>query len=67
MLASILAYVATTKSVFLGGSLLVTYALGMGVLFFAIAALASSAGRESARTSVRRSSTSLRSAKPYPA
>ncbi|HEX6835053.1 MAG TPA: cytochrome c biogenesis protein CcdA [Polyangia bacterium] len=40
VLASILAYVATTKSVFLGGSLLVTYALGMGVLFFAIAAFA---------------------------
>jgi len=40
VLASILAYVATTKSVVLGGSLLVTYALGMGVLFFAIAAFA---------------------------
>ena len=40
VLASILAYVATTKSVLLGGSLLVTYALGMGVLFFAIAAFA---------------------------
>ncbi|MDB4969054.1 MAG: Protein-disulfide reductase [Myxococcales bacterium] len=40
VLASILAYVATTKSVMLGGSLLVTYALGMGVLFFAIAAFA---------------------------
>jgi thiol:disulfide interchange protein DsbD len=40
VLASILAYVATTKSVALGGSLLVTYALGMGVLFFAIAAFA---------------------------
>jgi thiol:disulfide interchange protein DsbD len=40
VLASILAYVAMTKSVVLGGSLLVTYALGMGVLFFAIAAFA---------------------------
>ncbi|HEX4458948.1 MAG TPA: cytochrome c biogenesis protein CcdA, partial [Polyangia bacterium] len=40
VLASILAFVATTKSVLLGGSLLVTYALGMGVLFFAIAAFA---------------------------
>ncbi len=40
VLASILAYVATTKSVVLGSSLLVTYALGMGVLFFAIAAFA---------------------------
>jgi len=40
VLASILAYVATTRSVLLGGSLLVTYALGMGVLFFAIAAFA---------------------------
>jgi thioredoxin:protein disulfide reductase len=40
VLASILAFVATTKSVALGASLLVTYALGMGVLFFAIAAFA---------------------------
>ncbi len=40
VLASILAYVATTKSVLLGSSLLVTYALGMGLLFFAIAAFA---------------------------
>jgi thiol:disulfide interchange protein DsbD len=40
VLASILAFVATTKSVLLGGSLLMTYALGMGVLFFAIAAFA---------------------------
>jgi thiol:disulfide interchange protein DsbD len=40
VLASILAFVATTKSIALGGSLLVTYALGMGVLFFAIAAFA---------------------------
>src|SRR3954447_14520286 len=40
VLASVLAYVATTRSVFLGGSLLFTYALGMGVLFFVIAAFA---------------------------
>ena len=40
VLASILAFVATTKSVALGASLLMTYALGMGVLFFAIAAFA---------------------------
>jgi thiol:disulfide interchange protein DsbD len=40
VLASILAFVATTKSVVLGASLLMTYALGMGVLFFAIAAFA---------------------------
>jgi thiol:disulfide interchange protein DsbD len=39
-LASILAYVATTRSVALGASLLFTYALGMGVLFFLIAAFA---------------------------
>jgi thiol:disulfide interchange protein DsbD len=40
VLASVLAFVATTRSVALGGSLLFTYALGMGVLFFAIAAFA---------------------------
>jgi len=40
VLASVLAYVATTRSVALGGSLLFTYALGMGVLFFVIAAFA---------------------------
>jgi thiol:disulfide interchange protein DsbD len=40
VLASILAFVATTRSIAIGGSLLVTYALGMGVLFFAIAAFA---------------------------
>ena len=40
VLASVLAYVATTRSVGLGGSLLFTYALGMGVLFFVIAAFA---------------------------
>ncbi len=33
-------FVATTRSVAIGGSLLFTYALGMGVLFFAIAAFA---------------------------
>jgi thiol:disulfide interchange protein DsbD len=40
VLASVLAYVATTRSVAIGGSLLFTYALGMGVLFFVIAAFA---------------------------
>ncbi len=40
VLASVLAYVATTRSVAIGGSLLFTYALGMGVLFFLIAAFA---------------------------
>ncbi len=45
VLASILTYVATTRSVFFGGSLLFTYALGMGVLFFALAATAASLPR----------------------
>jgi thiol:disulfide interchange protein DsbD len=40
VLASVLAFVATTRSVAVGASLLFTYALGMGVLFFAIAAFA---------------------------
>jgi thiol:disulfide interchange protein DsbD len=40
VLASVLAFVATTRSVVMGGSLLFTYALGMGVLFFLIAAFA---------------------------
>jgi thiol:disulfide interchange protein DsbD len=40
VLASILTFVATTRSVGLGGGLLFTYALGMGVLFFVIAAFA---------------------------
>jgi thiol:disulfide interchange protein DsbD len=40
VLASILTYVATTHSVGLGASLLFVYALGMGVLFFLIAAFA---------------------------
>src|SRR5512146_494092 len=35
-----LTFVATKRSVAVGGSLLFTYALGMGVLFFAIAAFA---------------------------
>jgi thioredoxin:protein disulfide reductase len=39
-LLSALTFVATTRSVAVGGSLLFTYALGMGVLFFAIAAFA---------------------------
>ena len=45
VLASVLAYVASTRSVALGGGLLFTYALGMGVLFFAIAAFAVSLPR----------------------
>jgi thiol:disulfide interchange protein DsbD len=36
-LASVLAFVATTRSIAVGASLLFTYALGMGVLFFVIA------------------------------
>jgi thiol:disulfide interchange protein DsbD len=40
VLASVLGFVATSHSVLLGGSLLFTYALGMGVLFFAIAGFA---------------------------
>jgi thiol:disulfide interchange protein DsbD len=40
VLASVLAYVATTRSVAVGGGLLFTYALGMGLLFFVIAAFA---------------------------
>jgi thioredoxin:protein disulfide reductase len=48
VLASILAYVATTRSVGLGASLLFTYALGMGVLFFVIAAFAVSLPRSGA-------------------
>jgi thiol:disulfide interchange protein DsbD len=38
VLASVLAYVATQHSVAFGGSLLFVYALGMGVLFFVLAA-----------------------------
>jgi thiol:disulfide interchange protein DsbD len=45
VLASVLAFVATTRSVLMGGSLLFTYALGMGVLFFVIAAFAVSLPR----------------------
>jgi thioredoxin:protein disulfide reductase len=40
VLASVLAYVATTRSMLVGATLLFTYALGMGVLFFVIAAFA---------------------------
>jgi len=40
VLASVLAYVSTSRSVAIGGTLLFTYALGMGVLFFVIAAFA---------------------------
>jgi thiol:disulfide interchange protein DsbD len=45
VLASILAYVATTRSVAVGGSLLFVYAHGMGVLFFLLAAFAVSLPR----------------------
>jgi thioredoxin:protein disulfide reductase len=45
VLASILTYVATTRSVALGGGLLFTYALGMGVLFFVVAAFAAALPR----------------------
>src|SRR5581483_182750 len=37
VLASVLTYVSTTRSVAIGGSLLFTYALGMGSLFFVVA------------------------------
>lgn len=39
-LAALLVFVGTQKSVVLGGSLLFTYAVGMGMLFFAIAGFA---------------------------
>jgi thiol:disulfide interchange protein DsbD len=39
-LAALLVFVSTQRSVFIGGSLLFVYALGMGVLFFAIAGFA---------------------------
>ena len=39
-LAGLLAYVSTTGSVFSGGSLLFVYAIGMGVLFWVLAAFA---------------------------
>jgi thiol:disulfide interchange protein DsbD len=45
VLASILAYVAKERSVALGGSLLFTYALGMGTLFFVVATFASALPR----------------------
>jgi thiol:disulfide interchange protein DsbD len=40
VLASILAFVATTRSIGFGTALLFTYALGMGLLFFLLAAFA---------------------------
>jgi thiol:disulfide interchange protein DsbD len=48
VLASVLTYVATTRSVAFGGSLLFTYALGMGLLFFVLAASAASLPRSGA-------------------
>ncbi len=42
ILLGILAFVATTKNVALGSTLLFTYALGIGVLFFALAVFAAS-------------------------
>lgn len=42
VLASVLTYVATTRSAVFGGALLFTYALGMGLLFFFLAASAAS-------------------------
>lgn len=39
-LAALLVFVGTQRSVFLGGSLLFVYSLGLGVLFFAIAGFA---------------------------
>lgn len=40
VLAGVLTYVATTRSVFLGAGLLFTYAMGIGVLFWIIATFA---------------------------
>jgi thiol:disulfide interchange protein DsbD len=48
VLASILTYVATTRSVVFGGSLLFVYALGMGMLFLVLAASAASLPRSGA-------------------
>ena len=45
VLAAMLAYVATTRSVVFGGSLMFTYALGMGTLFFVLVAGAASLPR----------------------
>jgi thiol:disulfide interchange protein DsbD len=45
VLAAVLAYVATQHSVLFGGSLLFVYAMGMGVLFFVLAASAASLPR----------------------
>jgi thiol:disulfide interchange protein DsbD len=42
VLVSLLAFVSTTHSIGIGGTLLFTYGLGMGVLFFVVAAFASS-------------------------
>ncbi len=42
VLLSLLAFVSTTHSIGVGGSLLFTYGLGMGVLFFFVAAFAQS-------------------------
>ncbi len=42
VLLSALTYVATTRSVFVGGGLLFTYSIGMGLLFFVVAAFAAS-------------------------
>jgi len=49
ILAGILAFVATTGSIGLGFSLLFTYALGMGVLFWALAVFAATALPKSGR------------------
>src|SRR5262249_15506267 len=40
VLLSLLAFVSTTHSIGIGGSLLFTYGLGMGLLFFVVAAFA---------------------------
>jgi thioredoxin:protein disulfide reductase len=45
VLAGILAYVATQKSIYLGGGLLFVYALGIGVLFWVLAVFAVSLPR----------------------
>ncbi len=48
VLASVLAFVAYTRSVTVGASLLFTYAMGMGVLFFLVAAFAQQLPRSGA-------------------
>ncbi len=45
VLGAVLAYVATTRNLYLGFGLLFTYALGIGVLFLAIGTFAGLAGR----------------------